>query len=371
MTAEVEETGRPLPEMVREYLVLGLSAARRRWLLLVLPVTIAIPLAVAAVYLAPMKYSAKSLVMLQSANRAAGLANSGNYQRQSIVEQVAAIEAWLKSDSVLSAIVRQVVDPAEVATAEGLNRQLRIMRTKLSLELIGGSALEIRLDDNNPKGLGHRLEVILARLMEGLTGPEQSILNASQFVTTRRAEAVAAAETALLSAVATAPVKSPEATFASLKKIHELRQALQRASDPAAKYMPSVDPAKAAATIEILRQEMSGDAAVVSELETLYGRLQDARTQLESNKDRSLGGSNNYVGIFDAPDHILLVGRPQDPLTGESSVRKLAIAGVLFSIILGAALVVIAEFFSTRLRTRAEFEAQSDLPVIARLPKTA
>lgn len=360
-------------EQVREYAVILLDVIRRRWVLLCVPVGIALVVALVAVKLAPTKYVATSLILLQGANRTGGT----NYstQRMNAAEQIGALEAWLKSDQVLLGILPEFADEdTERKVPDEPARQYAMMegiRRSLTLDLIGGSVLAVRLEGQRSKGLAKRVEVIVARLMEGLIGPEQNIFSAPQFVLLFAKEEKAGAELALARAAAAANPAAPEAVKAQLKRLAEIDRQLERQSST--RGATSASAADASGRVEELqraandlRRSISPDPQATDALEQLYSQYERAQAKYDQMKEQSSARAN-YVGIFEAPQNLLVIGRPNDPLVGESAARKFAIAGVLLSLLAGGALIVLAELFEGRLRTRREFEAASGLPVVGRI----
>lgn len=356
-------------DVLRENLIFALDILRKRWRLILAPIAAAIALALMAVEIAPTKYSASSLIMLQAANRTPG--GAGVPQQGNTVEQMLAVEAWLKSDEVLAEIVPQMTGyEAPDSDIEKLV-QMKLLAASLSLEMVGNSVIRIKMEGAKPEGLGHNLEAVLSRLMEGLTGPEQNIFSAPQFVQMRRGEDTVAAETALMRAIEALDVQAPLQIRTQLHQIwvmtHNSRSASGMSPSPSepAAYSSDFSPD----TITNLRRAISTDAAKVAELETLYAAYQDATDKEAEFKARAGQGRSNYVSIFSSPDDLLIVGRPKDPIAGESSARKLAIAGVLVSVVLGFGLAIVSELLGGVLRTRKEYEAVSGLPVLARIPK--
>lgn len=358
------------PKRLRELTVLALDVVRRRWLLFCAPVGIALLLGLIAVKLAPIKYEASSLILLQSANRA-GSSNFG-MPHGAVAEQIAAVEAWLKSDQVLIGLLPDLMDGKTPKDAAEQYSMLNVVRRSLTLELIGSSVLEVRLEGGNPKGLAKRLEAIVSRLMEGLIGPEQDILNASQFVVLRSKEEEAIADAALNRAIASAGLATPDVK-ALLKRLSDVTQRLDRLRSGAASKTTAPASSAAydelAATAESLRRAISPDPDTSATLERLYADYQSASTRYDGHKQLATARASNYVGIFDSPQNLLVIGRPQDPVYGENGARKIAIAGILLSMVGAMALVLLLELFQGRLRTRREFEDLSGLPVVARIGK--
>ena len=356
-------------DVIREHLIFALDILRKRWRLIVAPIAAAIALALIAVEIAPTKYSASSLIMLQAANRTPG--GIGGPQQGNTIEQMLAVEAWLKSDEVLAEIGPQMAGyEAPNSPIEKLV-QMKRLAASLSLEMVGNSVIRIKMEGTKPKGLGHNLEVVLSRLMEGLTGPEQSIFSAPQFVQMRRSEDTVAADAKLMHAIEGLDVQAPLHIRTQLHQIwvmtHNSRIAASASSQKPERGTYGND--AQAGTIENLRRGISSDADKLAELETLYAAYQKAASKEADFKVRMGQGRSNYVSIFSSPDDLLIVGRPKDPITGESSARKLAIAGVLLSVVLAFGLAIVSELLGGVLRTRREFETLSKLPVLARIPK--
>ena len=364
-----------LGQNVREYAVLGVDIVLRRWLTFIVPIALAVPLAALAIHFAPTKYVAKSLILLQSANRAA---NTGGYARQNVIEQVAAIDAWLKSDHVLRDLLPQIMDIDKPDDPKTISALIRVARASISLSLVGGSALEVSLEGQKPHNLSKKLEIILARIMEGLTRPEQGIFNASQFVLMQRGDATRDAEQLLDGAITRAGLQNNDVLRNRLRALYAAATPA-RAQYAIADQRPAATPGRwvepAAVTDETskpaneIEQAISTDPLVVKELKHYFAAYQQALLEYQALKDRLSSRESNYVGIFDAAENVLVVGRPQDPIFGESSARKLAMAIILLSIICGAGLVWFVEMFFSGLRTRSDFEGLSDIPVIARLQR--
>lgn len=340
-------------EILREYLVLFLDIVRKRWLLMVIPIAVAGVLSMGAMKLAPTKYTASSLILLQAANRAPGSFGGGGYTNT--VEQVQAVEAWLKSDQVLAELVPRMAGSTPPKTPLQSIIQRRALAASLSLEVVGNSVLQIRMESNKPQGLGRNLEMVLARLMEGVTGPEQNIFSAPQFVRLRRDEEAAAAEAALMRAIEADDVQAPAQIRAGLQQLWTMTRNIRSPGQ--------------AEEADRLRRSISDDTEKLAELERLYAAYRDAVDRQAAFQAHAGASRSNYVSFFNSPDDLLIIGRPSDPIAGESSARKIAMAGMLLSLVLGGGLVVLAELMSCVLRTRREFEMTSGVPVVARIGK--
>jgi hypothetical protein len=255
---------------------------------------------------------------------------------------------------------------------------IRVARASISMALVGGSALEVSLEGRNPNGLSKKLEIILARIMEGLTGPEHGIFNASQFVLIQKEEGVREADQLLEEAIGRAGLQNTDLVRRQLQVVHDAQtnsrrrfggsetQAGPRQTRATEPVVPAQDLAK---QISALEQQISADPIVVGELKRYYEAYQQALLEYQTLKERLSSQGSNYVGIFDSAENVIVVGRPQDPILGESAARKLAIVVIFLGILGGGGLVWLVEMFYTGLRTRDEFEVLAGVPVIARLQR--
>ena len=376
-----------------EQIILALDILLRRWWLFLLPLVMAIPLATLVIYKMPTKYVANSIILLESANRGDGWGGGASgLPRQNAIEQVHVIEAWLKSDHVLAALLPKLKTEFRPKGPTELFVEMAKLRAALNLELVGNSVLKISLEGPHKKGLGRKLEIIVTHLLEGLMRPDAGILNASQLVLMRRAEAIKDAQLTLKHAINEAGLKPASFISSQLQKLYDidqkrLTQALNqtrqrsKAIAPRLKHRPSLlkgtktgsktkeNKEDLALLADDLRRSISRDPHITRRLERLYARIGEEQIAYEALKQNMQSSGTNYVMIFDAPEKLRIIGRPRDPLVGQNPGRKLAIAEILLSILSGAGLVLLAEFFDNRLRARQEFETLSGLPIVARMSK--
>ena len=352
-----------IAQMICEYLMLVLDVVRRRWQVLVLPVALALPAAVFAVKVMPKQYVAKSLVLVQSSNGAA--ANT-----QNINEQVRAIEAWLKSDHVLTDLLPDLVDAKGITSKLERSVQINMLRSAIRFQPLGGTAYEISLALSKPDGLGRKLETVLARIMESLTGPNQGIFSASQFVLRRRSEALRVGREDLHKAIANAGLTTPELVESYLKTVIDLNDRIASLT-----RSNQTDSRAAALAAELVQQRqkteqlISTDPQVVNGLLQQFANFQRAQAEFEPLRERLSAQNNNYVGIFDPTASLVIVGRPQDPIYGKSPAKKVAVAIVFLSILTACGLVLLLELFYPGVRMRSEFEDLAGVAVVARFPR--
>ena len=370
-----------MPNQRAVFFLIGILS---NWLLILAPIVVGAPIALLIWKMAPTQYEAKSTILMLSANRGSdGAGGAAGFPRQNAVEQIAVLEAWLKSDSNLSALLPQIFEGSAPTDTLEVGRVTNLLRRSLTLQLVGAAVLEVRLEGSEAKGLGRKLEIIVTRLLEGLINPEAGILTAGQLIMARRGEAVAEAEAVLDRAIHSLGLEGPAQVKSRLQTLYALKKALavnattspriSRApvSDGATAAQPS--PSDSATTRQVqelddMRATFSPDPRVVKTLESLYDAYEEARMNYQDVRNRASSSTASYVGVFDAPERLTVIGRPQDPIVGQSSGQKLAIAVMLLAVLFGLALAAIAVWLDRHLWVNADFEEIARVPVLARLP---
>ena len=262
------------------------------------------------------------------------------------------------------------MDDKAISDKEERETQIEILRSAIKFEPVGGTAYEISLTMKEPEGLGRKLEIILSRITEGLTGPNRDIFNASQFVLQRRSESIRKSRSELENSITAAGLPAPELTVSYLSTIVDLDSRIQ----PLVKS-GRTDP-QAASLASSLSQErkrtanlISNDPNVVNKLLAQYASYHKAKAEFEPLRERLTVQNSNYVGIFDPSASLVIVGRPQDPVYGRSPAKKYAIVVILLTFIGGCGLVVLLEVFYPGVRLRGEFEELAGVTVVARFSR--
>lgn len=347
-----------ITQTISEYLVLLLDTIRRRWWIAVLAIMCVIPFALIAAQITPVKYTAKSLILLHTDRN-----NTMPQSRQQILEQVVAIEAWLKSDPIMRELLPQIMDETDLSDPGELSVLLDIARTSIHFELLGGSALEISLDGKAPEGLGQKLEVILARIMEGLSGPNRSILSASQFALLKRSEKVQKEKEALDKAIAQSGAEPAAVIERRLRALQDLNTSIRLDNQPSGKATDKRN--GLTGRKHEIEQLISADSDVRTRILQQYETYQTALADHEALQSQISPQSKNYFSVLDASG-VVVVGRPQDPVFGNSPKKKIVIAIMFLGCVAAGGLVLLTEFFFPGVRLKNEFEELSGLPVISR-----
>ncbi|MBX2805691.1 MAG: hypothetical protein KTR19_06950 [Hyphomicrobiales bacterium] len=352
-----------ITQTISEYLVLLLDTIRRRWLVVMLIMFIAVPAAIFAGKMSSTKYTAKSLILLH-----ANSSNTSRPTRQQMMEQVAAIEAWLKSDHIMRELLPQIINNADMSDPGELSILLGVARSSINLTMLGGSALEISLDAKEPDGLGQKLEIILARIMEGLAGPNRGILSASQFALLKRSEVVEQEQQILRQVIEQSEVGTAQAIESRLDTLQSLERKIRINRRSNASRNSSGGLEELTRRKKDIEQLIAPDASVRADLINQYAIYRKAVTDYEELEAQISPQSKNFFGVLDASG-VVVVGRPQDPVFGNSPAKKIAIAIFFLSIVGTGGLVLLLELFFPGVRLKNEFETLSGLPVVSRFQK--
>lgn len=342
-----------------------LDIGLRRWFLIILPLLICAPIAYIAVKSAAKSYTSSTAILLRPAQQA-GWSGSPQSLQINGLEQVAAIEAWLKSDQVMEQVLPLVTEEPVPKDPEDLFFEIKKLRTAIRLHLRENSVLVVELDGDNPVGLGRRLERVLTHIMDGLLRPDNGLLTAGQLILLSRQEAAREAELELLTTIRNAGFEDPAAVVGNLRTLVQLQreQALQvNVSDTSPGRLTewTQDP-----RMEEVRAAITNDPQVLRKLIEDFTKAGEARDALEQAKRNTSSTDTTYPGIFEAPQRLTVIGRPRDPLFGVNPVKKIAIAAMLLSLVFGGVLALLAEIWDKRLRTRQQVEELTGLPVLAR-----
>lgn len=352
-----------------EKALLAIDTLLYRWRIVVLTVAVVSTLAVILVKTASHRYTTSVNVVLRAANLATWAPGGTQFPDQSAIEQVRAIEVWLKSDYVLENLLPQLIDTTAPLNPQRRQAELNKLRASLRLIAVGNSMMRLELDGPSPDGLSRKLEIILSNFFERLLRSDDGVLSATQLIQLRRGEDASAAEAALVN----------EIKFLGLDPAHAIRQLKELRLFTAAKANQTASSAKAPANVSTdadpfaaelqVRSSISPHAEIVRRLEILYEDALVARGNLERAQTAVRQKESTFVRIFETPENLTIIGRPRDPLFGENPMRKVGIAMILMGFGLGVALAFIVELLGDRMRSRDDFEMRSELPVIARMQR--
>ena len=334
-----------------------ISFVMSRWRLIILPLLVVAPLAYITVKLSPTQYTATSVLLLRP-SQVVGFAAGGQVPQQNAADQIKAIESWLKSDPVLEEYLPLITDTPIPKDPYKLAALLKETRSSLKLTLVNNAVLEVTLDGSSPQGLGRKLEVVLTRLMEGLLKPGDGLMSGSQLIKANRFEAARRAEIVLFEALKNEGIEPSPSVMKQLEELEtDGTASLQK---PA-----SINNEKAE---DALALAIAKNPRALQKLRDLYVQSVSAKAAYES-ATSLFPSDSRYLGLFESPERLTIIGRPRDPLIGEQPARKIAMAAIIFSILMGIALAYAADLLAPRLRTPDQYEQLTGLPVIVRLPR--
>jgi hypothetical protein len=118
---------------------------------------------------------------------------------------------------------------------------------------------------------------------------------------------------------------------------------------------------------EALERSIIGYGRIERQQQRLEQDVANARQAYESYKNRYSIPSHG-LSILNAPELIKVIDTPKDPEFPVISTIKYVIGGAAASVIIGVALVMLAEATDQRMRSAEEFAEFTGVPVIARLP---
>ncbi|MEM8974126.1 MAG: hypothetical protein AAGD43_18860 [Pseudomonadota bacterium] len=367
--------------MIIELIVLGFNLALQRWKYLLAPLLIAIPAAYFAAANAPKTYESSATILLSPAMQPGRLDDRPQASSVS-AEQIRTLELWLKSDRILSELVRKIHGDAVADQAKARDKHLKDLRKALTLRLNGRTVLELRMTDSNNVGLGRKLEIVLSRLMESLIEPDRGILTGARLLMMRAETEERDARQSLEAQIKSAGSPALDNSINILDQIHKIKIQLNELTSYRNSQANSGIQASNQGTLSQdqeyqelnqdladLRKQLTEDTNRLTQLEQAYQLYYLANIRHTQLKSSNRSYNRSYLATIGAPEKLVIVGRPSDPVTGRSAGIKLAALIIFAGLALGIGLALLFEYLSTKIRTRDEIESLSNLLVVARLPR--
>lgn len=369
---------------------------RRRYLLLV-PLLVMLPVSIAFAAFMGGGYSARSLVMLQETVASNPLAHDvGEPNLDRMAQMLKGLRALLASDYVLAPIV----DDGSGEAIDTVTRASRVreLSKNVSVDLLGNDFLEFRLAGSAPAGLGDKLQSIMTNLIGALVAPPGE--NAGLFALHSLQEKLASADrqsAALDSRIADllpvgldtaktqlAALKRRQAELADRVSLldQEIAKAFKAAPDPGrnAGWSALTDERtaiqKQAADLVGSIDGLSGRIAAFEQAQADKAALAKStaaiRARVDAEKSRFGGDSAATWGaMINAPERMIVVDPPQDPKLRTSSRLYFVVSGAFGGLLLGVALVILAEIFDTTLRNADQMTVIAGVPCLGSLPALA
>ena len=369
---------------------------RRRWLLIV-PILFFLPASVGLAYLRGGSYSARSLVMLQETVTSNPLGHETTEPSlDRMAETLKGLRALLVSDYVLGPVVDELnPKPLDGKTLNGKTRAAKIqeLAKHINVDLLGNDFLEFRLTGGEAKGLGRTLQKVMTNVIAALMAHPGE--RAGHFVLNALEEKLGAAQRRIseLDAVGKASplfdIKQAEdqlAAYSDRKKALSATAKSQPANKVAGEpqaQMPT--PAANAAAVQseetnnalaeldaksqALTDQVESARAARNERLNLETTVRTIQARIEGEKANvANSASTGWAEMLNAPEKMIIVDPPRDPELPSSSRLFFIASGLLGAMLLGAALVVLAEIFDTTLRREDQIAAIAGVPCLGELP---
>ncbi|MDX2158552.1 MAG: hypothetical protein SFW09_18790 [Hyphomicrobiaceae bacterium] len=406
----------------------------RRYLLLI-PLIASIPIGIALSYWLPRTFVATTLLLLQEAGGGPLSGNSMPQQPYQTQDRLNGLQALLKSEHVLKAVVRELRRDKQPRDPKEWSLEIGELQRAISISMLSSEIIEVRLKGPVAEGLGKTLEAITARLLESLMAPEDVIITAPQVIVERRRDQLASIEREYREfvrhqeshrAVATSTADGQGQRLANLldvqrharDEIDALRNELKLAPGQAASLDGSIDAARAriaqlgsrsdeprmdvsiaqkhlerlielqglervfgerqreidqlATTVAEGRQAETTAASMEEKRNELQASLQSAREKLvEAERRFGTRSAVKKFQILRAPEQITIIDPPKDPEFPLLRRGVIVLFAMTTGALLGLGLALVANLSDTRLRSADSLARITGAPLWGRLPKGA
>ena len=174
------------------------GGAWRRRALLLTPFVLLSLLGFPVAMMSPSVYAAKTMLLLQEDGRGDPLreAQGAIWDLQN---RVRALEVLAKSDRTLKATIAEI-GAGGGAESSAVAQQVRDLRERLQVNLVGGQFIEISLRGGEPEQLRDHLNILVSKLLEAMLLPTEDGLDAFSFLVDLRRQQLTALEDTLQAA---------------------------------------------------------------------------------------------------------------------------------------------------------------------------
>lgn len=300
---------------VLEILIQG--AWRRRWII-VAPIVIFSMLAVVVLLTWPRNYSARALLMLQESGSADPLMGGGGRQSRLKAEE---IDTLLKSDRVLADALLDMNVGRKPLTASDLEGNIKSLKRRLFVGVVGNEFIEISLNDTDREGIGDRLSIIMTSFFERLLARENTMKTAREFALEQRQRDVATTSAAVDAWIARARSAGArdELPPTEMDALHKRQASLETTVAASAQALLhagfNMATLEQAITEELRSFSRSKDAEEFGTLSERLGQLKELESRLAEYRavgleiaNLKLGSARRMAASLDQ-----VKGNPQDP----------------------------------------------------------
>lgn len=278
---------RSLLDIIRTFL----NAGWRRRYMICIPFILMIPISIAGSRFAPKTYEAKTIILLQETGK------DNPFLKDYVVglnvkDRFSALQALLKSEHVLLNVLRDIHGPEITDDPKRAALMMRQLASEISVLLVGGDLIELKLKGSKPQGLGKLLTAISSRFLDRLLSPERSALGATEdFLreqTERRLRDLRAAEAAFAQFKTDNADKLPAIYVTNVQALAGMRQRLEEktrelsASNASLKDMQR----QLTSTNPIVGRLEEGIVQATAELTSLRSRYTDGHSEVQAAERR-------------------------------------------------------------------------------------
>ena len=433
------DTSRPRNEQqssIIQEVSFWLRAAWRRRFVILIPILLSIPVGLLVVKYTEKSYETKSIVLFGASKvednpfttDSRGIEALARFR---LAEQIDGMQAWLKSDHVLSGLLKEIYGDNLPSDATEQQTILNLLRNSFYMYPLGNNALQFVMTGSESEGMGRRLEIVMSRFLDGLNRPDDNIFSSSRFLLTKSKEQLEKIEVEfnlkkqeIVDLEARLKDYSPKESVDAqssldekLKQLEEMENKLEElykitadnpgrlttqlnknktasleeqelrfipnnlAANDQYSHLQNLEETRDRLAVEIkrIKDDQETFHILTGQNTKLQEELKKVRDRLDSARQRynlhelqfSQLASEQNIGIFSGLESAIVVGRPQDPKIASSKRLKYGIACIIFGILAGFGLGVISEILDPRVRRSLEIEALLGAPIIADLPRLA
>lgn len=416
---------------IAELIEAVLAAALRRKQLIIWPIVFFSALCILAVLFWPRTYVTSALLMLQERQSTTSLSLDGAPTRQGRLN-AEEVDTLLKSERVLTGAILDMNIRGEPLTGEAIEGEIRSLRKRISVGVVGSDFIQIELKDSERVGISEKLSIIMTRFFERLLTRGDAMRTAREFALEQRQREVVATKSAIESWIDRAQAAGAKGDFVEdrLKTLRnrkadlqnklaagadallpgrpnlatieqdlhdELRMSTRSSSADALAENSSrvrdlkalADDAAAYRAVEndisqVLNTKAQGLALSLKELpatvetkqlmrewSVLESRHIEAVNQYSAHMERARKGAGPALTPFGliAPDSIRIIDEPRDPELPTTSLLKILVACLGAGVALGAGLAALAEQLDDRIYEPRRLAALTGVDTVFRLPE--
>ncbi|MEQ1698248.1 MAG: GNVR domain-containing protein [Hyphomicrobiaceae bacterium] len=253
-----------------------LNAAWRRRYMICVPFILMIPISIAGSRYAPKTYESKMILLLQETGK------DNPFLKDYVVnlevkDRFSALQALLKSEHVLLNVLKDIHGPEIAADQKKAALMMRQLASEISVTLVGGDLIELKLKSGRREGLGKMLSAISVHFLDRLLSPERSTLGLTEdFLRAqkeRRRKALETAEAAFAEFKAENADKLPAVYATTVQSLGAMRQKFDE---------KSMELSAADAALKDMRRQLSSTNPIVGRLEESMIQASSELTSLRS-----------------------------------------------------------------------------------------